>query len=99
MVNNHLQLNFTTQQISPFTTLNQFYHKTKLYIILCAVNEYDIHKLICRYFNDFTLSVTHNQMSHGSWDSAIHMMTRPLAGQLGNYKFRVCGSAHLQSIK
>lgn len=84
-VTNHLQLNFTIQQISPFITLNQFYHKTKLYIILCAVNEYDIHKLICRYFNDFTLSVTRNQMSHGNWDSAIYMMTIPLAGQVGNY--------------
>jgi len=41
-------------------------------------------------------------MSHGSWDSAVHMVTRPLAGQLRNYslipdrsKRRLSTSKHL----
>ena len=81
IVNDHLQSNFTTQQINPITTLNQFCHNAKLYIILCAVWHSEINLQIFQW----TLTVTCHQMSHGSWDCAIHMVTRTLAGQLRSY--------------
>ena len=84
-LNYHLQLNFTTQQIIPVTTFYQCWHNAQCYVISCAVNEYNVQKLICRYFNYLTFRVTHSQILHGTWDSSIHIVTRRLAGQLRNH--------------